>query len=164
VTVYSDFRRRLYASAIDLFFVGLAMLGLRWVLDRIAPGWYPDPLVVLLAPIAFCWLYFAIAESSRWQATPGKRAMDIHVTDGQGRRLTFARASARWLAKVVTALLFGIGFVLIARTERKRGLHDWLADTLISRTFADAPHDRIISIPAHRPGADYWDGSRWTSR
>ncbi len=162
--VYADFQRRLCASAIDLFLVGLAMLGLRWALDHITPGWYPDPVVVLLTPIALCWLYFAIGESSRWQATPGKRAMDIHVTDGRGGRITFTRASARWLAKVVTALLLGIGFVPIVRTRRKRGLHDWLVDTLVARTFSDAPQDRIVYIPAHQPGADYWDGSRWVSR
>lgn len=162
--VYADFQRRLFANAIDLFFVGLGMLPIRWTLEHAAPGWSPDPMMVLLAPIAFSWLYFAIAESSRWQATPGKKAMDIHVTDGHGGRITFTRASARWLAKTVTALLFCIGFVMIVRTQRRRGLHDWIVDTLVVRTFSDAPHDRIVYIPAHQSGADFWDGSQGVKR
>jgi uncharacterized RDD family membrane protein YckC len=162
--VYSDFQRRLVASAIDLCFVGLSMLALRWVLDHAIPGWYPDRIVVMATPIAFCWLYFALSESSRWQATLGKRMMDIHVTDGKGARITFTRASARWVAKSVTALLLGVGFVLIVRTKRKRGLHDWLVDTLVVRTFTAAPDDRIVYIPAHQPGADFWDGSQWVKR
>jgi uncharacterized RDD family membrane protein YckC len=162
--VYSDFQRRLVANAIDLFFVGLSMLALRWLIDHLIPGWYLDRSVVMLTPIAFCWLYFALGESSRWQATLGKRTMDIHVTDGKGDRITFTRASARWLAKCVTALLLCVGFVLIICTKRKRGLHDWLVDTLVVRTFTAAPDDRIVYIPAHQPGADFWDGSKWVSR
>jgi uncharacterized RDD family membrane protein YckC len=51
----------------------------------------------LLAVIG-SWLYWALTESSGWQATPGKKAMGIYVTDMQGSRVTFGRASGRFFA------------------------------------------------------------------
>ena len=79
------------------------------------------------------WLYFAIMESSHEQATFGKLILGITVTDMQGRRISFARASARFFSKVLSAAALGIGFLMIAFTPRKQGLHDIIAETLVVR-------------------------------
>src|SRR5690606_11478349 len=47
-------------------------------------------------------LYYALMESSRHQATVGKMALGIKVTDGQGRRLSFGRALGRWFAAALS--------------------------------------------------------------
>jgi uncharacterized RDD family membrane protein YckC len=87
----------------------------------------------LLIGLLIGWLYAATFESSAWQATIGKRAMDIYVMDLQGRRISFVQASGRFFGKVISAIILGVGFIMIAFTERKQGLHDMLAGCLVVR-------------------------------
>jgi uncharacterized RDD family membrane protein YckC len=77
------------------------------------------------------WLYNAILESSTWQATVGKKALSLVVTDESGQRISFGRASARYFAKIVSSMILLFGFFMIGWTERKRGLHDMIAGTLV---------------------------------
>jgi uncharacterized RDD family membrane protein YckC len=77
------------------------------------------------------WLYEAFMLSSEWQATVGKRAMSILVTDLKGSRLTFARATGRHFAKYISAFLLGIGYIMAAFTAKKQALHDMIAETLV---------------------------------
>ena len=90
--------------------------------------------VFILLAIVGNWLYFACFESSTWQATPGKKVLNIAVTDMTGSRITFGRASGRFFAKFITRLIpLGIGFILAGITERKQALHDMIASTLVLR-------------------------------
>ncbi len=77
--------------------------------------------------------YYALLESSRWQATPGKLACRLRVTDEAGRQIGLGRAIGRNLAKYVSVLLLGIGFLMVGWTRRKQGLHDLMAGTLVVR-------------------------------
>ena len=77
--------------------------------------------------------YFSLLESSRWQATIGKRICRLRVTRLDGQRITPLRALARYFGKFLSALILCIGFLMIAWTRRKQGLHDLLADTLVVR-------------------------------
>lgn len=79
------------------------------------------------------WLYFSILESSSWQATVGKRIWDLRVTDLNGQRISFGRATGRYFAKWLSAMILFIGFLMIAFTERNQGLHDMLAGTLVRK-------------------------------
>jgi uncharacterized RDD family membrane protein YckC len=81
--------------------------------------------------LAIQWVYFAYLESSPRQATFGKAALGLAVIDGGGHRISFLRATGRWLGKIVSWAIFGIGFYLIGFTERKQGLHDLMADTFV---------------------------------
>jgi len=74
------------------------------------------------------WLYWASLESSVWQATFGKRILGLQVTDLDGRRLSFARASGRHFGKIIF-----VGFVLAAFTPKKQALHDMMAGCLVIR-------------------------------
>jgi uncharacterized RDD family membrane protein YckC len=79
------------------------------------------------------WLYYAIMESSSAQATLGKMACSIKVTNEFGERISFARATGRFFGRYLSAIILGIGFVMIAFTERKQALHDLMASTLVVR-------------------------------
>lgn len=79
------------------------------------------------------WLYYALFECSTWQATPGKRILGLYVCDMQGRRISFARATGRYLAKIISAMILYIGFIMAGFTERKQALHDMLTDCLVLR-------------------------------
>jgi uncharacterized RDD family membrane protein YckC len=85
----------------------------------------------LIASTIMVWLYFAICESSPWQATVGKLALGIRVTDMQGKRISFPRALGRYAGKFVSFLILYIGVLMVAWTQRKQGLHDLFASTLV---------------------------------
>ena len=77
------------------------------------------------------WLYFAGFECSRGQATPGKTLMQIVVTDKEGNRISFARATLRHFAKFISTLIIFIGFIMIGLTKKRQGLHDKIAGCLV---------------------------------
>jgi len=90
-------------------------------------------LVFACIAIVGKWLYEALLTSSSWQATVGKRVLRLKVTDDLGNRISFARASGRFFAKILSQWIMCIGFIMIAFTDRKRGLHDMICSTLVVR-------------------------------
>lgn len=72
-------------------------------------------------------LYWALMEGSRYQASIGKMAMGVRVTDHAGQRLTFLRAFARNVSKFLSTFTFLIGFMMAGWTSKKQGLHDMVA-------------------------------------
>jgi uncharacterized RDD family membrane protein YckC len=54
------------------------------------------------------------------------------VTDEQGQRISILRALGRELSKIISALILLIGYIMVAFTDRKRGLHDMIAGTLVA--------------------------------
>ena len=84
-----------------------------------------------LVALVVTWLYFALMESSPRGATVGKMVLGLRVVDEQGNRISFARATGRFFAKFVSTIILMIGYLMVAFTERKRGLHDMIAGTLV---------------------------------
>jgi len=70
-------------------------------------------------------------ESSESQATLGKRAVSIKVTDMNGNRISFGRATGRDFAKIISGLPLFIGFMMAGWTSKKQALHDMIAETLV---------------------------------
>jgi uncharacterized RDD family membrane protein YckC len=77
------------------------------------------------------WLYYAMWHSSSYQATLGKRAVGIYVTDLNGGRISFARATGRYFATILSGCMLLIGYIMVAFTAKKQAFHDMLADTLV---------------------------------
>lgn len=87
---------------------------------------------VLLAAFLGAWLYYALMESGPRQATLGKLALGLIVTDLQGRPISFGRASGRFFAKIVSRMIpLWIGFIMAAFTEKRQALHDMIASCLV---------------------------------
>jgi uncharacterized RDD family membrane protein YckC len=93
----------------------------------VQPGWVSDNLWALLALV-----YYAAFESSPERATLGKLAVGISVSTPDGRRLSFARAALRTLAKI-PSLAIVVGFFMPLFTERKQALHDILTNAVVVR-------------------------------
>jgi uncharacterized RDD family membrane protein YckC len=77
------------------------------------------------------WLYYALMESSSKQATLGKMACGLYVTNLQGRRIGFGQASGRYYGMIISTLTLFIGFLMCAWTEKKQCLHDMMAGCLV---------------------------------
>jgi len=77
------------------------------------------------------WLYYALFESSPKQATPGKLACGFVVTDINGERISFGKATGRYFGMILSTLILFIGFIMCAFTEKKQCLHDMMAGCLM---------------------------------
>jgi len=94
-------------------------------------------LVILL--LAMKWLYWALMESSSWQATLGKKALGLYVTDLEGNRVSFGKASGRfWSGRGLSMVPLGNLYYLVdciccGFTEKKQAVHDMIAGCLVMR-------------------------------
>ena len=99
--------------------------------NGVVTGGGMSTLVNAVLGIAMYWIYFAKLESSEWQATVGKKVLGLFVTDEAGQRLDFTRASIRYFSKILSSLILCIGYIMVAFTAKKQGLHDMIAKTLV---------------------------------
>lgn len=135
---YASFWERFGAWLVDGSITGVLGYGIGWLIGEAMLQ--PDATrgefnsVIALAQvvgIVVGWLYYAVMESSRLQATIGKRMIGLQVTDTSGERIRFRKATGRHFAKFLSALTLGIGFLMVAWDDKKQGLHDRAAGTLI---------------------------------
>lgn len=130
---YAGFFQRFFALIIDhliLFLVTfLIILIFRGVLSSTAQAVMVAPWVQWLVFLPF--FYHAFFESSVLQATPGKLLMRIYVADTQGARLSFWRALARQLGKMLSGLIFNLGYFFALFTKNKQALHDLVAQSVV---------------------------------
>jgi len=89
----------------------------------------------LLAAVIVPWLFTALQECSTPQATFGKRLLRVQVTDLDGRRISFGRASGRFFGRLIPT--FGLGYLMALFTRRKQALHDLIAQCLVVRVPSD---------------------------
>lgn len=151
---YSGFWLRVPAAIIDGFVIGIplgilffatiaSMLPALAQMGRVANPMLligvllPRLFFALIVYVVVSWLYWAGMESSSWQATLGKKALGVYVTDLNGNRATFGKTSGRFFAGRGIGYFVGIYFliscILAGFTEKKQALHDIIAGTLVMR-------------------------------
>jgi uncharacterized RDD family membrane protein YckC len=135
-------------------YAGFWLRWLAWIIDSAILGALPLIVALIIAPIFFTgssavaflgvtifivpvigttgWLYYALMESSAFQATLGKQALRLRVVQMDGQPVSFGRASARFFAKILSSILL-IGFIMAAFTENKQALHDRISGCLVIR-------------------------------
>ena len=89
------------------------------------------PLVLLVSLIGF--LYWPVMHASRAQATVGKALLGLKVARLHGGRISFLRSLGRELSKILSSMVFMLGYVMAGFTPRKQGLHDLVASTYVVR-------------------------------
>ena len=142
-TRYAGFWLRFVAMIIDTIILAvvnnvIGFFGGYLIGMSLARSGTPSQQIILTAEFAsgvigivIDWLYCALMESSANQGTLGKMALGIKVTDLQGQRVTFGRASGRHFGKFISALIAMVGFIMAAFTHRKQALHDIMAGCLV---------------------------------
>jgi len=130
---YAGFWLRFIAYVIDSVIVNVAAFAIGLAVGSLQGGDAGLSATILSSGLGvlLVLLYWSVAESSAWQATPGKLAVGVCVTDLEGRRVGFGRALGRTLGKLLSVLFFGLGFLMAGWTARKQALHDLLAGTLV---------------------------------
>ena len=154
---YAGFWLRFAAYIIDQFLLkfATALLSLPFILSIIftsinmshfqdnstfpllqVSGIVGSAVAIILIRLVTGWLYYAIMQSSKQQATLGKMAVGAIVTDLQGNSISFGRATGRYFSKLITDMTMYIGYILAGLTEKKQALHDMIAGTLVIRKNA----------------------------
>jgi uncharacterized RDD family membrane protein YckC len=121
-----------FAELVFLFVLGL-VLQLTGITDSINKDETSQIIAgtFLLILIIVNWLYFSLMESSKFQATVGKIALNIKVVDYEGKKISFKLATIRYFSKLLSALILFIGFFMAGFTKRKQALHDLIAKTTV---------------------------------
>jgi len=149
---YAGFWKRFAAYLIDTIIIGFVMgiimmvfgIGLftsmatmdEMAMDEgdaeaMAAGMIGGMMTLILVASAAQWLYFALMESSAKQGTLGKMALSIIVTDANGNRISFGRATGRYFGKIISGAILCIGYIMAGFTEKKQALHDMIAGCLV---------------------------------
>ena len=88
--------KRILAFFIDLFIM--------FPIQNITRSIHP------MLPVFAVALYFILLESSPWQGTIGKRVLGMKVELVNGNRINIVQATIRYVIKVFTLALLGIGY------------------------------------------------------
>lgn len=156
---YAGFVTRAIAFVVDaaivnaaaIIFAGAVALGL-----SVLPGSHAlHGLGVVLAGAAYvlwCIAYWATFWTTTGQ-TPGDRVMHLRVQRVEGGTLHGAMAVVRVFATALAALPLLAGFIPILLTSQRRGVHDWVAGTVVVYTDQPlAPATQTRTVGVRKPG------------
>ena len=124
----SNFMKRFVANLIDFILVALSgwAIGLIFGVNIFKESWGVKWFNNILTMI-----YFIVMEAGKNNATIGKQIVGIKVVTTNGAPITLQDSLVRNLCKILSAALLMIGFIMVAFSVKKQGLHDMIAGTLV---------------------------------
>ena len=138
---YASFWKRTAAFLIDIIIcpilaglIGALIMLLLWLLSWLGTSMVSSIVFLILVAcwsVGFVTFYFVWLESSRWQATPGKKIFGLKVTDINGQRISFGRSFWRNFGMIASTFIFYIGYLMCIWTKKKQCLHDKMAECLV---------------------------------
>ena len=138
--IYAGFWSRFVAAFIDgiilTFLYAAVVIGVSFSLGTSSATYLAEYLkgvggIITAISLVVLILYHPLFEASPMQGSLGKHFVGIFVTDMEGRRIGLWRALMRNLAKVTSTVLLCVGYLMIAFTKQKQGLHDIIAGCLV---------------------------------
>ncbi len=126
---YAEFWQRVVAYFLDVLIIMVPLQALEWLI--LGPKWRDNRTAIFILSVLSGWLYDALQESGPYMATFGKRALGMKVTDMDGHRITFLQATGRHFGKIISGLLFCIGYAMVIWDDKRQALHDKIARTLV---------------------------------
>ncbi len=143
---YRGFWFRVLSYLLDSMILGVLLAPLQfWVFGSMAftlqannpaqlqanlPGFFMRSLLLDLVTLGVT-IAYATLMIGRWGATLGLMAIEARVVNRDGTPLGYAKALGRAFAIILSGVTLGIGFLMVAFDEQKRGLHDRICDTLV---------------------------------
>ncbi|MBS1683270.1 MAG: RDD family protein [Bacteroidetes bacterium] len=128
---YSGFFRRLLAVIIDHFIIGFLAGLLGFFLHFRLYGEDHFSGYPIIGIGFFTLLYYVILESSEWQATVGKKLLNMKVTDENFARISPLKALVRYLASWLSGAILLLGYIWVIFDSKKQAWHDKIAGTYV---------------------------------
>ena len=134
---YAGFWIRLGAALIDgvVLWVVNTIVGLLFGVNalQVEPGVAQAASPILPIVQHLIALTYGTFFIGKFAATPGKMALGLRVIISDGSKVSYARALGRFYATILSGLILGIGYLMIAFDDQKRGLHDHICNTRVIR-------------------------------
>ena len=131
--VYGGFRIRTLAYVIDTLIIVILSEIVVQYLKYFSEDSDLSSFAVIL-PLLVSFIYMTILWSSV-QATVGQKLCGLKVVNAiTETKISFLRAVGRWFALLLAMSILFVGVIMVAFTERKRGLHDMLAGTYVVKS------------------------------
>jgi uncharacterized RDD family membrane protein YckC len=103
------------------------------------------PYVIPVAALWFPALYYILFWATAGK-TPGMALLGLRLLRSDGGKVGAITALKRFLAVTLSMLTFGMGFLMVLVTERRRTLHDLLARTVVVYDWRDAARARRTGV------------------
>ncbi len=120
---YAGFFTRFVAKIIDILILYIP-------LNIIESTFGEDSNITIFLFILILWLYESLMISSSWGATFGKKILSIKVFDVEMQKVTFKKATIRYLYSIFS-YLFLLPIFMIFFTTKKQTFHDYFAKTIV---------------------------------
>jgi len=130
---YAGFGARFLATLLDGLLISLpiilivtAIYGSGWITEESWSGADAFNLILAAGITILLWVHWG-------GRTPGKKLVGVRIVQYPGLEpMTFGKAALRYfIGYTVSALLLGLGFLMVAFRKDKRGLHDIIAGTCV---------------------------------
>tara|TARA_Y100000310_G_C20575854_1_gene760372 strand:- start:106 stop:696 length:591 start_codon:yes stop_codon:yes gene_type:complete len=122
---YGGFWIRFVAAILDALIIGIPVSIIGWGL-AFATGVASMTYVASLASVVLVVYLDGIKGG-----TPGKLILGMRIVNEQGNYIGIPMAILRYIGKILSGIILGIGYLMIAFTEKKQGLHDKIAKTYV---------------------------------
>ena len=132
--IYGSIPNRIFAFLIDLIILAVmniilsAFIGILYF--AIFPNVEDNPFLAIFNFILI-WLYFSLSESSSKQASFGKQALKLKITDLDGRRISFGKATIRFFSSILSLITVFVGFLICISSTTKQALQDRISGTFV---------------------------------
>jgi uncharacterized RDD family membrane protein YckC len=163
---YAGFISRLIAFAIDIVIIGLTLILASWFIslainvihldaainliknqfpysDNLLK-WFNWNTISILLSVFYIISYYAFFWYFTGQ-TPGKALLGLRVITTDGRRISPLRGILRYFGYTLSAITLFLGFFWILIDDRRQGLHDKIAGTLVIYTWEARHEERFLS-------------------
>lgn len=134
---YAGFWIRVGAKLIDSLIIGIIDLVIMFIF-----GGFPSPATgntFMAGSLIATLLQWGLAIAyptyfvGKFAATPGKMACGLKVVRSDGSPVSYGRACGRMFAEMLSGLILGIGYLMVAFDDECRALHDRICDTRVIR-------------------------------
>ncbi len=137
---YAGFWVRFVAKMLDVLILSVPLLILIFLFlvpsfQRAGQGQAPFLSVGLQLGLQLA--YYALAGVynifflGKYGATPGKMALQVHVVNADGTKISYGRATGRFFGEILSGLVCNIGYIIAAFDDEKRALHDRICNTRV---------------------------------
>lgn len=133
---YAGFWRRFGGGALDGILISVVNVGLSMIFVSAGLLNPENSEIVTSADIGVLIMLFVlnilyfVAPIEVWGGTPGMLALGMQMQDLSGQKPSMGRVIGWYFARVISGFTLGIGYLMIAWTEKKQGLHDKIAGTV----------------------------------
>lgn len=134
---YAGFWIRAVATVVDSLILAIPAYLISLLQTAFLGRAGPDVMMLLFGALYSLSANLAVAMAyevyflGTYSATPGKMLLNLKIRTSSGQGISYVRALARFLAQILSAIPFGVGYLMAGIDREKRALHDHICHTRV---------------------------------